>query len=148
MSRSSQHQNVDDAGAPTAAQAQDSAVGNGKAVYLESTGITLAESAREARAPNRNALSVSYRVEGTVSLPSDGQAHKLTIAAFDFKAALKYVCVPQKNQAAYIMGTVKNTSDYDLLAGPVSVFMDDSFVTKTSVEVRAVFQLFLSMVSD
>ncbi|EIW57933.1 uncharacterized protein TRAVEDRAFT_72848 [Trametes versicolor FP-101664 SS1] len=95
-----------------------------------------------APAPNRNALSLAYRVEGTVSLPSDGEAHKLTIAALDFKAALKYVCVPQQSQAAFIVGTVKNTSEYELLAGPVSVFMDDSFVTKTSVDFIAVNESF------
>lgn len=28
---------------------------------------------------------------------------------------------------------VKNTSDYRLLPGPVSVFLDDSFVSKTKI---------------
>ena len=81
-------------------------------------------------------LSLAYRIEGKLSLPSDGFAHKVSIAVLDFSAGLKYVCVPRKTSAAFIEGQIKNTSEYELLAGPVSVFMDDSFVTKTRLGVR------------
>ena len=87
---------------------------------------------------DNNPLSLAYRVEGRVSLPSDGVAHKVSIAVLGFAAALKYVCVPRKTSAAFIEGRIKNTSEYELLAGPVSVFMDDSFVTKTLLGVRRI----------
>ncbi|KAI0763312.1 hypothetical protein BD413DRAFT_720002 [Trametes elegans] len=83
--------------------------------------------------PNRSSLSVAYRVEGAVSLPSDGQVHKLTIATLDFKAGLSYHCAPRQSRSVYIVSKVKNTSDYELLAGTVNVFMNDSFVTKTDL---------------
>ena len=70
-----------------------------------------------------------------MSLPSDGVAHKIAVAALEFTSELRYVCAPRKNQTAFIEARVKNTSEYELLAGPVSVFMDDSFVTKTSIGV-------------
>ncbi|KAI0323509.1 hypothetical protein GY45DRAFT_1332481 [Cubamyces sp. BRFM 1775] len=82
---------------------------------------------------NRNALSVVYRVQGAVSLPSDGEEHRLTIATLDFKAKLKYMCVPRQRPTVYIVAKVKNTSEYDLLSGPVNVFMNDSYVTKTVI---------------
>ena len=88
---------------------------------------------------DKNPLSLAYRVEGKVSLPSDGIAHKVSIAVLGFSAALKYVCVPRKTTSAFIEGRIKNTSEYELLAGPVSVFMDDSFVTKTLLGVRGAF---------
>ncbi|KAI0636279.1 hypothetical protein C8Q77DRAFT_637351 [Trametes polyzona] len=91
---------------------------------------------------SRSALSVAYHIDGAVSLPSDGEAHRLTVATLAFKAALQYVCVPFETQAAFIVGTVKNTSEYDLLAGPVNVFMDDGFVSKTSLEFIAVNESF------
>lgn len=84
---------------------------------------------------NRNPLSLAYRVDGLVTLPSDGVSHKVPVAILDFFAELKYVCVPRKNTSTFIEGTVKNTSEYELLAGPVSVFMDDGFVTKTTLSV-------------
>ncbi|KAI0323511.1 hypothetical protein GY45DRAFT_1332485, partial [Cubamyces sp. BRFM 1775] len=86
-----------------------------------------------AATPDRSSLSVTYRVEGSVSLPSDGREHKLTIASLGFDTKLQYMCVPRQSPTVYIVSTVKNTSEYDLLAGTVNVFMNDSFVTKTSV---------------
>ncbi|KAJ8482397.1 hypothetical protein ONZ51_g5383 [Trametes cubensis] len=83
--------------------------------------------------PDRSSLSVTYRVEGSVSLPSDGKEHKLTIASLSFDTKLQYMCVPRQSPTVFIVSTVKNTSDYDLLAGVVNVFMNDSFVTKTAV---------------
>ncbi|KAI9001458.1 hypothetical protein BD414DRAFT_432034 [Trametes punicea] len=86
--------------------------------------------------PTRSSLSVAYRVEGAVSLPSDGEEHKLTVALLNFKAVLKYVCVPRQSPTVYIVSKVKNTSDLvfpDVLAGTVNVFMNDGFVTKTSI---------------
>ena len=41
--------------------------------------------------------------------------------------------MPQKSAAAFIEAHVANTSEYDLLPGPVSVFMDEASVTKTSL---------------
>ena len=96
-------------------------------------------------------LALSYHVEGLVSLPSDGVAHKVPIARLDFTAALKYVCVPRKNTAVFIEGTIENTSEYELLPGPVSVYMDDGFVTKTSFDVRilsTVIHPYLRTVAD
>ena len=46
------------------------------------------------------------------------------------------MCVPKMDKSVFVEASVKNTSEYELLAGPVSVFMDDSFVTKTMLGVR------------
>ncbi|KAI0706411.1 hypothetical protein C8Q76DRAFT_157803 [Earliella scabrosa] len=91
---------------------------------------------------DRNSLSLAYRVEGAVSLPSDGVAHRISLATLDFSAELKLVCVPRQTTSTYIEGTIKNTSAYELLAGPVSVFMDDGFVTKTSLGLIGVNESF------
>ena len=85
---------------------------------------------------DRNPRALAYHVEGAVSIPSDGVAHKISVAALEFTSQLRYVCAPRKSQTAFIEARVKNTSEYELLAGPVSVFMDESFVTKTSIGVR------------
>ena len=47
------------------------------------------------------------------------------------------MCAPRVNTAVLIEASVKNTSEYELPAGPVSVFMDGGFVTKTSLEVSS-----------
>ncbi|OSC98498.1 hypothetical protein PYCCODRAFT_1417614 [Trametes coccinea BRFM310] len=91
---------------------------------------------------SRNSVSVAYRVEGTVSIPSDGEEHQLTVALLNFETKLSYTCVPRKSSAVYIVSKVKNTSDYDLLPGTVNVFMNDSFVTRTSINFISVNESF------
>ncbi|KAI0750058.1 hypothetical protein C8Q80DRAFT_1120131 [Daedaleopsis nitida] len=47
-------------------------------------------------------LYLAYRVEGTMTLPSDGLAHKVAIAQLDFFATLKCTCVPHKTTSVFI----------------------------------------------
>ena len=93
-------------------------------------------SREQGAALDRTPLSLVYRVEGAVALPSDGMPHRVPITALELAATLQHVCVPRKTPAVFIEAAVKNTSEYELLPGPVSVFMDESFVTKTSIGVR------------
>ncbi|RDX42751.1 hypothetical protein OH76DRAFT_1410827 [Lentinus brumalis] len=77
-----------------------------------------------------------YRVgQGeAVCLPSDGLAHTVPIATLQLRADLEYVCVPRKSTAVFTQVRITNTSERDMLPGPVSVFMDDSFVTRTTLQ--------------
>ena len=85
--------------------------------------------------PVHNQLSLEYHVEGSIMLASDGLSHRVTIAALEFAADVRYICVPRAAKTVFIEAHVENTSEYELLAGPVSVFMDGGFVTKTSLGV-------------
>ncbi|EIN10081.1 hypothetical protein PUNSTDRAFT_102081 [Punctularia strigosozonata HHB-11173 SS5] len=85
---------------------------------------------------SESALSLSYAVEGKSSIPSDGESHQVSIASLTFEAKTSYVAVPRVEPVVYLSCAVKNISDYRLLSGPVSVFMDDSFVSKTSIQAR------------
>ena len=82
-----------------------------------------------------NSLALAYHIQGPATLPSDGLAHRLAITTLALEAELKYVCVPKMNKSVFIEASVKNTSEYELLAGPVAVFMDGGFVTKTTLGV-------------
>ena len=75
---------------------------------------------------DRSPLSLAYRVESAVSLPSDGIARKIAVATLEFASELRYVCAPRMSHTVFIEARVKNTSEYELLIGPVSVFMDGS----------------------
>ncbi|KAI0045247.1 hypothetical protein FA95DRAFT_1589849 [Auriscalpium vulgare] len=79
-------------------------------------------------------LSVSYAVEGESTVPSDGVPHQVSVANLTFKSTVVHVAVPKAQAVAYVQAKVKNTSDYRLLAGPVNVFLDDGFVSQTSIQ--------------
>ncbi|KAI0320019.1 hypothetical protein OF83DRAFT_1162652 [Amylostereum chailletii] len=101
----------------------DDTDGNGPSALTESTSIV-----------QESPLSVSYRVEGESSIPSDGIAHKVSVAELPFEATVAYVVVPKANPVTFLQANVKNTSDYRLLPGPVNVYLDGSFVSKTSIK--------------
>ncbi|GBE90100.1 hypothetical protein SCP_1801240 [Sparassis crispa] len=79
-------------------------------------------------------LATAYRVEGSATIPSDGLAHKVFVAALDFSVEMSHVCVPRVRAAVFIETKIKNTSEYNLLPGPVSVLLDDSYVSKFALQ--------------
>ncbi|KAI9510195.1 hypothetical protein F5148DRAFT_995619 [Russula earlei] len=79
-------------------------------------------------------LALTYHVEGASGVPSDGVPHQVSIAVLPFDAKIQHVTVPKVRPVAYLQATVKNTSDYRLLPGAVHAFVDDSFVSKTSID--------------
>ncbi|KAG5652603.1 hypothetical protein H0H81_004385 [Sphagnurus paluster] len=78
--------------------------------------------------------AVSFSVVGETSVRSDGVEHQVLVGVLPLEAAVSYVAIPRIEPSVYLQCEVKNTSDYRLPAGPVSVILDDSFVSKTSIE--------------
>jgi uncharacterized protein (TIGR02231 family) len=78
-------------------------------------------------------LALTYRVEGASRVPSDGVPHQLAVAVLPFAATLQHVAVPKARPVAYLHATVRNTSDYRLLTGPVHAFVDDAFAARTAL---------------
>ncbi|KAH9008637.1 hypothetical protein EDB83DRAFT_489714 [Lactarius deliciosus] len=78
-------------------------------------------------------LALTYHIEGASRVPSDGVPHQLAVAVLPFSATLQHVAVPKVRPVAYLHATVRNTSDYRLLAGPVHAFVDDAFAARTAL---------------
>ncbi|KAF8260764.1 hypothetical protein EI94DRAFT_1833686 [Lactarius quietus] len=78
-------------------------------------------------------LALAYRVEGPSCVPSDGVPHQLAVAVLPFSATVQHVAVPKARPVAYLNATVRNTSDYRLLTGPVLAFVDDTFAARTAL---------------
>ena len=81
----------------------------------------------------KSPLALTYHVEGASGVPSDNVPHQVSIAVLPFEATTQHVTVPKVQPVAYLQATVKNTSDYRLIPGTVHAFVDDSFVSKTSI---------------
>lgn len=59
----------------------------------------------------------------------------MAVTTIDLKPSFEYETVPKLSQHAFLKAKVKNESRYPLLAGPASVFLDQSFVTKTTIPI-------------
>lgn len=88
------------------------------------------------------ASSVVFNVGGTSTIISDNQPQKVSILHQDFKTDFFYVAVPNLSKQAYLKAKVTNDSEYPLLAGEGSVFMDNHFVAKSHLKFIAPNQTF------
>lgn len=81
--------------------------------------------------------AANYRSARPVAVPSDGGAHRATIAALDLTADLDYVTAPVEAEEAQLRASVVNTSDHTLLPGPAAIFSGSDFVGTTALETWA-----------
>lgn len=72
--------------------------------------------------------SVTFKLVQSVSVPSDGAPHKVNVATLEWKPRLDYISVPKQAEVAYRRATVTNDSDYLLLPGQASLFVEGDFV--------------------
>ncbi|CAF3032987.1 unnamed protein product [Rotaria sp. Silwood2] len=71
--------------------------------------------------------STSFVIPRRSTIDSNGKPHKVTIDVLDLTSTFTYTVVPKMSLHAYLKASTVNTSDKQLLAGPVSVFMDNNF---------------------
>lgn len=81
--------------------------------------------------------AITYRVPGSVTIPPDGAAHKVTVARFPLSPRLDYVTAPKIVPAAYRRVKASNDSPYTLLPGQANLFAGDEFIGAASLQLIA-----------
>lgn len=86
------------------------------------------------------AVSTTFSIPGLSTIPSDSanaqQTHKVSIAELSFDSVdLEWVTVPKEIPSVFLQCRVQNTSKYVLLGGQANVFLNGSFVAKSSIPV-------------
>ncbi|TFK31126.1 hypothetical protein BDQ12DRAFT_307927, partial [Crucibulum laeve] len=78
-------------------------------------------------------ISATFGVPGMISIPSDNVAHNVTIVKLQLDATMSWVSVPKKDAKTHLNAKVKNASEYTLLPGTASVYVDGSFISRSDV---------------
>jgi uncharacterized protein (TIGR02231 family) len=73
-----------------------------------------------------NVLSTTFTIPHRKTIPSDPSEHKVTITVETLTAHLHYHCVPKRDTNVFLLATVLNDTDYPILAGPASVYVNNS----------------------
>jgi len=81
--------------------------------------------------------AVVFGVKGTSSIASDNVSHRVAISQEKFKVAFRYSAVPKLTPYAYLKAKAVNGLNYPLLPGRSNVFLDDNFVTASTLELIA-----------
>lgn len=89
------------------------------------------------------AVSTTFTIPGLSSIPSDSekeqQTHKVSVAELLFNSVdLEWITVPRDNPSVFLRCKFKNTSKYVLLSGQANVFLNGSFVAKSSIPVSPI----------
>ncbi|KAJ6519265.1 hypothetical protein C8R45DRAFT_950782 [Mycena sanguinolenta] len=78
-------------------------------------------------------VSATFRVPGLVTIPCDGDSHNFTIVQLNLKAAMSWVSVPKMDPKTHLNARITNASEYTLLTGSASVYVDGSFISRSVV---------------
>eukprot|EP00761_Pharyngomonas_kirbyi_P012868 gb/GECH01012895.1/.p1 GENE.gb/GECH01012895.1/~~gb/GECH01012895.1/.p1 ORF type:complete len:618 (+),score=138.97 gb/GECH01012895.1/:1-1854(+) len=84
---------------------------------------------------NKGVTSSTFGISRPATIPADNLPHKVVIAdhlSFEH-ATFSYKTVPRRVDKAFLKVKSKNETDYDFLAGKVSVYFDGSFVVHSSI---------------
>jgi uncharacterized protein (TIGR02231 family) len=87
--------------------------------------------------------SLSYRLDGAVSLASRSDQQMVRIVQTDVESRFYHVAVPVLTSYVYREAELMNSSDEDLLAGPITVYLDGRFVGRGEIPTVARGQTFV-----
>jgi len=77
--------------------------------------------------------SLSYQLSGTVSLASRSDQQMVRIMQTDLAGRFYHVAMPVLTPYVYREATLTNSSSEDLLAGPITVYLDQRFVGQSEI---------------
>eukprot|EP01080_Neovahlkampfia_damariscottae_P001571 gene1571-12696_t len=75
----------------------------------------------------------NFHIESMSNLPSDETFHKIKLTNSNLKYELMYYTVPKKEKKSYMKLTTTNNTNFCLLEGPVSVYIDNDFISTSKL---------------
>lgn len=83
---------------------------------------------------NESQLNVSFDISIPYTIVSNGKGHSVSLNTFSIPAEYKYYAAPKLDLNAYLVATVKDYANYNLLAGDANVIFDGVYVGKTHLD--------------
>ncbi|KAH8810168.1 hypothetical protein DL96DRAFT_1627882 [Flagelloscypha sp. PMI_526] len=88
---------------------------------------------RVVQVTSKGDVNASFGIPGTVSIPSDGDSHNITIVKLELPLEREWVAVPRKEVSVHMMAKIRNESEYTMLPGDANIFLDGVFIGTTSL---------------
>jgi uncharacterized protein (TIGR02231 family) len=101
---------------------------------LEDTGALNINDAhlQEARVETQ-VSSASFQIPVAATILSDNSPQKVPVTSTRLDSTPEYLAIPKQLAAAFLTTKVANSSDFPLMAGPMNVFLDSTFVATSSL---------------
>jgi uncharacterized protein (TIGR02231 family) len=78
--------------------------------------------------------AATYIIERTTDIKSDNKLAKVTVMRLLLPSTYRHSCVPKLSSYVYLKTHATNKSDFTLLPGRTSVFLDGAFVANSSMD--------------
>ncbi len=78
--------------------------------------------------------AATYVIERLTDIKSDNKMAKVTVMRQAFAATFRHSCVPKLASFVYLKTNATNKSDFTLLPGRTSIFLDGAFVANASMD--------------
>ncbi len=80
------------------------------------------------------ATAETFIIDRTADVLSDNKVAKVNITKQNFPTVYRYSSVPKLSPHVYLKAKAKNKSDFTLLPGQTSIFLDGAFVANASID--------------
>jgi uncharacterized protein (TIGR02231 family) len=98
-----------------------------RSVYDLQAGVITFETARV----QQGTTSTAYEIASKATIPSNNTKRKVTIAIVSLPGEFAYSSVPKLQPRVYFKSSVTNSTDFPLLDGSMSVFVDGDYVSNS-----------------
>lgn len=109
------------------------AAGNQMLIYNASVPELVEMQKQVAEIARTEGVSVTYKLPGSLSLPSRSDQQLVTIAAIPAKAEFTLIATPLLTDYVYLQADLLNSSNTILLPGPASMFRNGDFCGKSDI---------------
>jgi len=95
---------------------------------------SLADATVSTAAVVASGTAATYVIERTTDIKSDNKLAKVTVMRLLLPSTYRHSCVPKLSSYVYLKTHATNKSDFTLLPGRTSVFLDGAFVANSSMD--------------
>jgi uncharacterized protein (TIGR02231 family) len=100
----------------------------------EADKMAMSEFQVNAAAVESGLTSATFTIASPADIPADNAPHKVMIASTPLTGTINHIAIPKLVESAYLRANVTNTSDFPLVGGEVSLFLDGNFVARSTIK--------------
>ena len=82
-------------------------------------------------------LSSDFEIDLPYTIPADRKPYSIMVSETELPASYQHYAVPKMDKDAFLLGQVVGWEDLDLMAGPMNIYYDKSFIGNANLDLRS-----------
>ncbi|WP_159021363.1 mucoidy inhibitor MuiA family protein [Formosa sp. L2A11] len=83
-----------------------------------------------------NQTTVNFKIELPYTIASDNKSYAVNMVSYNLPAEYQYFSVPKIEKEAFLIASIKDWEQYNLLEGEANIFFEGTYVGKTILDVK------------